>query len=178
MFVSISEIPDFDVAIFPAVTSPQMRCDPLLCRLRIGVIAVVENHLLDVAEDGLHRVIVRAPLGQAHPVQPQPPHLAPRPARDARVRAVLVESDPHGPGRVPAAYLPHKEADVLATLARQVAPAGAPAANVVEQEEVELATRPLLLRQHQPLRGSPAPPAVGFDKDRLDIEEEQHAPFG
>src|SRR5271157_3110296 len=47
-------------------------------RAFVGIVAVVQDVLLDVAEDRLGWVIVRTPFGHAGPVQPQLPHRPPR----------------------------------------------------------------------------------------------------
>lgn len=59
---------DVDPAVLPPVASPQVPADAPLRGFHIRVVAVVEDHQLDVAEDRLDWIVVWAPLGQRHPV--------------------------------------------------------------------------------------------------------------
>ena len=67
--MSIAKIPDLDEPINASVAPSQMGADPSLRRLDIRVIAHVEDHLLDVTEDRLDRVVVGTGLQQTDPMQ-------------------------------------------------------------------------------------------------------------
>jgi hypothetical protein len=88
-------------SIFPAIASPQMRTNPVLCTFGIFVIAVVQDHELDVAEDGLNWIIVRTAFGQADPVQSKVTHDLTGLARFTRMGTILIQRNPNGIVRIP-----------------------------------------------------------------------------
>lgn len=61
-------------AIPALIASAQMRANAMLSGFFIWVIAVIEDHKLDVAKDVLHRIIVGTAFGQADPMQLQITH--------------------------------------------------------------------------------------------------------
>src|SRR5512135_282606 len=115
--VSIPQVADPHESVGPSITRPQMAADPPARRPLIGVIAVVQDALLDVAEDRLRWVVVAAPLRQARPAQPPPPHQRPRGPRLDRVRRVAVQGDPHALSGIPPTHPPQEPADVYGPLA-------------------------------------------------------------
>jgi len=154
-----------------------MRADPLLCSLLIRIIAVIEYHHLHIAKNVFHWIIIWACFGQADPVQFQLSHRVPSDSRFARVRTVLIQSEPHVFGLIPTTHLLHKMAYVFGTLAIQVFPSHLPRAFIVEQEQIELPASLLTKRQHQALFARVAASTVGFDEDRFDIKEQQDSVF-
>jgi hypothetical protein len=54
--VRIRQVRDTDAPVEPAIAPPQMPADPPLRCFRVRVIAVVEHHQLDVAEDPLYGI--------------------------------------------------------------------------------------------------------------------------
>ena len=52
-----------------AVASTQMSTNSVLSNFAVCVIAVVQNHELDVTEDILNRVVVGTAFGQADPME-------------------------------------------------------------------------------------------------------------
>ena len=61
-------------AIPAMIASAQMRTDSMLSGFCIWIIAIIQDHELDVAEDVLNRIIVGAAFGQANPMQLQITH--------------------------------------------------------------------------------------------------------
>lgn len=174
MFVSTPQIRNANMPVASPIPPSQMRTDPFLCGLRICVITVVENHHLNITEDRLHRIIVRASLRQACPVHLQFTHHAPRQAGFARVCSILIQSDPYLLVRIPPAHLAHELTDILRTLACKICPASTSTAFIVNRKQVELPARLLSARQDQALGRSISASAVGFDDDRFDIKEQQY----
>src|SRR5919202_6944659 len=154
-----------------------MRADPLLCSLLIRISAVIEYHHLHIAKNVFHWIIIWACFGQADPVQFQLSHRVPSDSRFARVRTVLIQSEPHVFGFIPTTHLLHKMAYVFGTLAIQVFPSHLPRAFIVEQEQLDLPASLLTKRQHQALFARIATSTVGFDEDRFDIKEQQDSVF-
>lgn len=74
----IRQVGNTDAPVEPTIAPLQVPADsPLRC-FRVKVIAVVKHHQLNVAEDPLDGVIVRAAFGQRDPMQFQLPHHAAR----------------------------------------------------------------------------------------------------
>lgn len=147
----------------------------LMRRCVAWVVAVVQDSLLDVADNGLHRVVVRAPLGQTRPPQAQLPNQPPGSLCLARVRRVLIQGDPHLLRRIPAPDATQEPADVVSPFAGEERPANPAVVDQVQQEQVEPTTGLLLGLKDQLFRAGVAPPAVGLNRDRLDIEEGEQA---
>src|ERR687888_1129117 len=145
-----------------------MRTDPRLCSLLIRIVAVIEYHHLHIAKNVFHWIIIWACFGQADPVQFQLSHRVPSDSRFARVRTVLIQSEPHVFGFIPTMHLLHKMAYVFGTLAIQVFLSHLPHAFIVEQEQIELPASLLTKRQHQALFARVAASTVGFDEDKFD----------
>jgi hypothetical protein len=91
IFVRIPQVGDADVAIGPPIPSAEMGTDAMPARSGIGIIAIVQDHRLDVTVDCLDRIVIGAGFGQADPVESQGPHHPPRLPRFARMRPVLVQ---------------------------------------------------------------------------------------
>jgi hypothetical protein len=87
--------------ILPMIPSTQMGTNSMLCNFGIGIIAVVQDHELDVTEDRFNRVVIGAAFGQADPMEVQLTHDLASEPRLARMGTVLVQDDPHGNIRIP-----------------------------------------------------------------------------
>lgn len=61
--VRIGAVCNPNVSILSSVPSSQMGTNAVLCGLGIRIIAVVQNHLLDIAEEGFDRTIIRTAFG-------------------------------------------------------------------------------------------------------------------
>lgn len=172
-FVRIGKVVDLDAPIAPAVTAAQTGTDPPLRCFDIGVVAGVENVLLNVAVDRLDRVVVGAAFRKADPVQAKLAHRSPRLARLSRVGRVLVQHNPHLALGIPLADLSHEPAHMRRVLGGPEGPMDLSASDLVEQEEIELASRLLPQRKHQLLGRGVTSSSIGFHRDRLDIEKQQ-----
>lgn len=73
----------------------------MLCKFGIGIIAIIQDHQLDVTEDGFNRVVIWAAFGQTDPMKVQFTHDLASEPRLARMGTVLVQDDPHGNIRIP-----------------------------------------------------------------------------
>ncbi len=175
MFVRMVQVLDFHMSVASPVASWQMCADAFLGSLNISIVSVVQNHHLHITKECFHGIIVRTSLGQTNPVQLQLSHHSPRNPRLTRMRSVLIQGNPHHLLRIPPAHLAQETTDILRTLARQVRPAGACAAHIVEGKQIELSASLLWARQYQALGRSIAESPVGFDEDWFDIEEQQHS---
>jgi hypothetical protein len=171
--VRIPEIPDPDEAIGTPVSCPEVTADAVLGRPGVGVVTVVQDPLLDITEDVLHRVIVRTPLGQRRPAQVQRAHQPTRLSGFARVRRVPVEGHPHRSSGIPAPDPPQEPADKLRSLAGKERPASATVVHVVEGEQVKASPRLLVAGQNQAALPRVPPSPVSLDRDRLDVEKDQ-----
>ena len=78
-----------------AIASAQMGTNAALSNFDIRVMAVVQDHELDVAEDILHRVIVGTAFGQADPMQLQVTHDLTGFVRFTGMSPVLVKCNPN-----------------------------------------------------------------------------------
>jgi hypothetical protein len=169
------EVRDANVAVVAAVAPAQVSADPALGRLGVRVIAIVEDHQLHMAEDDLDWIIVRAAFGQTDPVQEQGAHHPPGLARFAGMRPILIEGHPERKVRIPATHLLHELANTLGILAWQKHPMHLATDRVIAHEQVEVPAGLLIARQHQSLGRGVTPTAVGFDRNGLDVEEQQPA---
>lgn len=88
-------------SIFTAIAAAQMSTNPVLGTFGMRVIAVVQDHELDVAEDGLNWVIVRTAFGQADPMQLQVTHDLTGLVRFTRMSTILIQRNPKGIVRIP-----------------------------------------------------------------------------
>jgi hypothetical protein len=177
-WVRIAQRGNPTVPIPPAMAAAPGRAAPPLGRPGIGIVAVVQNHPLPIANQRFHRVVIRTALGQT---RPGPLPLAPglsRGARWARMRSVLSPPHPDLLFRIPAPELPQKANRNESTLARQKRPAPPLAVDLVNGKPREPAA-PLLLPGPSPARGRRrAAAALGFAIDRLAIKKQQHALIG
>ena len=111
------EIRDVNKPVMATVATPQVRTDPALSGFRFGVIAVVQDHQLHIAEDRFDRVVVWTAFGQADPMQVKFPHRPPRLARFAGMGPVLIEHHPKRGLGIPAAHLSHELANAVGAFA-------------------------------------------------------------
>ena len=86
------------------IAAAEMSTNSMLSRFGICVIAVVEDHKLNVTEDGFNWVVIGTTFGQADPVQMKVMHDLASEPRLARMGTVLVEDDPNGN-----IWIPHSE---------------------------------------------------------------------
>ena len=70
-------------------------------------------------------------------------------------------------------YAAHKLPDVDRTFARQKHPMRLTTGRVITSEEIKETARFLVTRQDQTFGGGVPSPAIGFDGNRLDVEENQ-----
>src|ERR671925_931859 len=94
------------------------------------------------------------------------------------MRRIAIEHAPDLLIRVPPMALLHKATHVLGALAVVEGPTAPPGIDLVGGEQREKAMRLLRLLQHEPLGRRKAAPAIGLDRNRLDVEEQQHASAG
>lgn len=156
-----------------AVTPAQMYTDAVLCGFGLWVIAVIENHELNVAEDVFHGIVVGTAFGEADPVQLEFAHHAAGPPGFTRMGRVLIQHHPQRHVGIPAPHLPHKLTDVLRTFAWQKHPMHLAIERVIAGEEIEPPARFLVARQDEAFGRRVAAATIGFDGDGFDIEKQQ-----
>ena len=61
-------------SILAAIAAAQMGTNSMLSDFALGIIAVIQDHKLDVTEDVLNRVVVGAAFGQADPMELEVTH--------------------------------------------------------------------------------------------------------
>lgn len=164
---------DLDSPIASTVAAAQTRTDPSLSCSDIGVVAGVENVLLNVAVDCLHRIVIGAGFRKADPMQAKLMHCSPRLPRLPWVGRILIQCNPHLALGIPLADLSHEPAHLGRVLREPEGPMDLSASDIVEQEEIELAPRLLPERKHQILGRGVTPSSIGLHRDRLDIEKQQ-----
>jgi hypothetical protein len=106
--VSIPKIPNRDEPINASVAPPQVSADPSLRCPGIRIIAHVEDHLLDVTEDRLDRVIVGTGLRQTDPMEFQFAKDSLGFSRVTGVRSILIQRHPDFRLRISAPDLAHE----------------------------------------------------------------------
>jgi hypothetical protein len=126
------------MTIMPPIPSTQMGTDSSLRCAGVGIVTVIQNHRLNIAEDGFDWIVIRTPFGQRNPMQPQRPHRLLGLPRFAGMRPVLIESNPDVVARIPAAHTPHELTDLVGAFAWQERPVGTPTVDLIEKEEIEL----------------------------------------
>ena len=94
------------------------------------------------------------------------------------MRRIAIEHDPHLLIRVSLMERLHKVTHQLGALAVIEGPAGSPHIYLLGSDQIEKAASLLRLLQHEPPGRSEAAPTIGLDRNRLDIEEQQHAAAG
>jgi len=57
-----------DIPVLSPIAISQMLADAMLSCLRVGIIAVVQQHQLNVAKHNFDRIVVGAAFGQIDPV--------------------------------------------------------------------------------------------------------------
>jgi hypothetical protein len=123
--------------VLPPIAAPQIGTNAFLGRRHIHIITVIQHHQLAITEERFHWIVVRAALGQAHPMQPQCVPLPPGLTRLAWMSRGLIQGDPYLLVGIPTTHLAHELTDILRTFARKVRPTTAATANVVDQEQIE-----------------------------------------
>lgn len=111
-----------------------MRADPSLRCPDIRVITHVEDHLLDVTEDRLDRVIVGTGLRQTDPMQFQSSKDPFGLPRFAGVRRVLIERHPEFRLRIPEPDLAHELTNVARAFLGHKRPMDFTATHVIGQQ--------------------------------------------
>jgi len=171
-FVSILQVANVNEPVRPAISCSQMVANAPFGRAFVGIVAVVQDVLLNVAEDRLGWVIVRTPFGHARPVQPQLPHRPPRHPRLDGMRRIAIQADPHHLPGIPPTHPPQEATDILRPLAGIEGPMDTALVDLVEQEQVEPPPG-LLIPQYQAFGPCVTSAAIRLDRDRLHIEEGQ-----
>lgn len=85
------------------IATTKMGANSMLSEFGIWIIAIIQDHELDVTKDCFHRVVIRATFGQADPMEMQFTHDLTSKPRFARMGTVLIQDDPHGNVRIPSA---------------------------------------------------------------------------
>ena len=85
-----------------------MRTDSACCRLLVRIIAVVEDHLLNITEDVFHRVIIGTAFGQRNPPEVEFPHKAASLSAFAGMGSILIQDDPYLLRGIPPPDVPHE----------------------------------------------------------------------
>jgi hypothetical protein len=133
-FVSIAKIPNLDKPINASVAPPQVSADPSLRCPGIRIITHVEDHLLNVTEDRLDRVIVGTGLRQTDPMQFQFAKNSLSLPRVARVRSILIERHPDFRLRISAPDLAHELTNVARAFSGHKRPMDFTAACLIGQQ--------------------------------------------
>jgi len=87
--------------ILTTIATAEMCANSMLRTFRLCVIAVIQDHELDITKDGFHRVVVRAAFGQTDPMEVQVTHDLTGQPRLAGMGAVLIQDNPNGNVRIP-----------------------------------------------------------------------------
>lgn len=165
-------------AVLAPVALAPVSADASLCGSRIGIVAGIQDHLLQVAEEGFQRIVVGTSLGQTDPVQLEFPHHFAGEAGLAGVSTVLIQDYPYLLGRIPAAEPAQGAGHLRGVFLAVEGPAYPPTIDLVEAEEIEEAPGFLVAWDLQvPSRGV-APSSVGLDRDGLLVEEQEQARAG
>jgi len=90
-------------AIPATIASTEVSTNSMLGTFGICIMAVIEDHELDVTKDCFNWVVIRAAFGQAEPMEMQFTHNLTSKPRFARMSTVLVQDDPQGNVRIPGA---------------------------------------------------------------------------
>src|SRR6266404_1641307 len=150
-----------------------MSADASLRYPRVCIITGIQNPLLDVTENVLHRVVVGTPLGQTGPAQVQRAHQPTRLLSLTRVRRVAVQGNPDFLAAIPAPHAAHKLTDELRPLARKECPPCPAMVYLIKREQVKAPSGLLVAGQYQAALPRVASSAIGLDRDGLDIEENE-----
>ena len=78
MLRGIRQVWNTDCTLSPPIAAAQIIANPALRRPDIGIIARIKNHQLNITEERLDGIIIRATRWQRDPVQLELPHLAAR----------------------------------------------------------------------------------------------------
>ena len=150
-----------------------MAADPPLGRSFIEDGTVVQDRLLNGAENRFIRIVVRASFRHAGPVQVQLSQDRTSDLGLDGMRRGPIQGDPHGHSRRPSTHAPQELTDILGSFARDACPGDAARIHLVEQEQVEPSPGLLRALQHQAFRGSVTSAARGLHRDGRDIEVSQ-----
>ncbi len=141
MFVKTMYVRDVDPAVLSPVAATPGPTDAPWRGVHLRIMAVVQDHQLDIAEDRLARIVIWAALGQRQPMQFQAAHRTACLDGLVRMRRVAIEHDPDLPIRVPPMELLHKATHMLGALAVVEGPtAPLPRRTLVCPHGVELST--------------------------------------
>src|SRR5450759_5096200 len=145
------QIGDANEPVGTTVSCSQMAAYPPLGLALIWVVGRVQDILLDVTEDRFTGIVVRTPLRQAGPLQPESSHhRARRPGFD-RVGRIAIQGQPQGAPGIPSPDPPQKLADIRRPLAGVEGPVDTAVVHVVEQEQIEPTAGLLVALQDQAL---------------------------
>ncbi len=131
------QVGDVDAAVGSTVAALQVTADPPSRDRRVSIGTGVENHLLDIGEDGFHRVVVGIAFGQSRPADTQGAELPACSLALDRMRRIPIQSQPQLSLAVAAADLLEEAADVLRTLARIEPPQAPTSVVLVGHEQVD-----------------------------------------
>lgn len=87
--------------VLTTVASTEVSTNSMLSTSSISVIAVIQDHELDVTKDCFYRVIVRTTFGQANPMEVQFMHDLASQSRLAGMSTILIQDNPNGNVRIP-----------------------------------------------------------------------------
>lgn len=81
--------------VLTAIATTEMGTNSMLSTFGICVIAIIQDHKLDVTKDGFYRVIVRTAFGQADPMEMQFAHNLASQSRLAGMSTILIQDNPN-----------------------------------------------------------------------------------
>jgi hypothetical protein len=160
-------------AIKAAVASAQMGTDSALRGFRIEVIAVIQDHELYVTKDILDRIVIWAAFRQADPMQLKFTHHLTGLVRFTGVSAVLVKNNPDRDFRIPMPKATQELTDIFSAFAGQKHPMHLSTYGIITHEQVKAPACFLVAQKHQTLGQCVAPSAIGFDRNRFDVEKDE-----
>jgi hypothetical protein len=173
----MKEVRNANVPITSAIAFLEMTTNAPLGGFDIGIIAVVQDHQLNITEDILDRIIIGTAFGQGNPMQLQLAHQATRLTGLARMCGIAIERNPHRLLGVPVANLLHETAQIIGAFVIVKGPTAATGIDFIGDKQIEQPSCFLPALQDQAFGRSIAPAPVGFDGNGLFIEEQQHT-FG
>lgn len=167
------QVRNMNAWVHAVVASTQMNTNTVLSNFAFCVIAIVQDHKLDITEDILNRIVVGTAFRQADPMELQVTHRLTGLARFTWVSAILIQCHPHRAIWIPLPQAAHELLNIGCAFAWQKHPAHPATDSIIADKEVKVSMCFLVACQHQTFDGSVAFSTVGFDRDRLDIEEQE-----
>jgi hypothetical protein len=137
IIVRIRQVWNPDVPVLSPVATPKMRTDTALRCTSVRIVAVVQDHQLDIAEDGLDRVVIRAAFGQTDPVQVQGAHDLTGLLGFARMSGVLIQDNPDHRVGIPLPDATHQATHPGRAFAWKKRPSHPSSLNIIQQEQIE-----------------------------------------